>query len=72
MMGNTGTGAHSVAKIVNLRQARKRRERADKARRAAENRAEHGRSKAEQNRDATERERGTRDFEGHMLDKPED
>jgi Domain of unknown function (DUF4169) len=59
-----------MAEIVNLRQARKRKARADKERAAEENRALHGRSKAEKLRDA-EAARKSRDFlEGHRRDRP--
>jgi hypothetical protein len=40
-----------MADIVNLRQVRKQKARADKERAAAENRAIHGRSKAERERE---------------------
>ncbi len=43
-----------MAEIVNLRQARKQKARADKAQQAAENRAKFGRTKGEKSRDATE------------------
>lgn len=42
------------ADIVNLRNARKQKARAEKVDKAAENRTKHGRSKAEKNRDAAE------------------
>jgi hypothetical protein len=53
--------------VVNLRQARKRRDRAEKARQAAENRVRHGRSKAERRREAAEHEHTDRSFEGHKV-----
>ena len=43
-----------TADVVNLREARKRKARADKAGHAAENRAKFGRSKAHKQRDAAE------------------
>ncbi|MDN2566160.1 DUF4169 family protein [Aquibium sp. A9E412] len=57
-----------MAEIVNLRQARKRRARDDKARKAAENRAAHGRSRAERERLAAETERQARHLAGHRRD----
>jgi hypothetical protein len=47
-----------MAEIVNLRQVRKRKLRADKELRAAENRAKFGRTRAEKQRDALEAGRG--------------
>jgi hypothetical protein len=52
------------AEIVNLRKARKVKERADKQRRAAENRVLHGRSKAERERDADVKARVRRELDG--------
>ncbi len=52
------------AEIVNLRKARKVKERADKQRRAAENRALHGRTKAERERDADAKVRVRRELDG--------
>ncbi len=49
-----------VTQVVNLRQARKRKLRAEKERQAAGNRAKFGRSKAEKTRDAAEAERERR------------
>ncbi len=43
-----------MADIINLRQARKERDRADRARQAEENRAKFGRTKAERRRDLAE------------------
>jgi hypothetical protein len=40
--------------IVNLRQARKQKLRADKSRQAAENRVQYGRTKADKNREAAQ------------------
>ena len=50
---------------INLRQARKRRMRADAAESAAANRRQFGRTKAEKAETALERERRERDLEGH-------
>lgn len=57
-----------MAEIVNLRLARKARQRADAATIAAENRARHGRTKAERARDSAEAERLTRTVEGARRD----
>lgn len=65
-----------MAEIVNLRQVRKAKARADKERAAAENRALHGRSKAERERQRlTERQAagfldGHRRAPGDEPDKP--
>lgn len=52
------------AEIVNLRKARKVKERAAKERRAAENRVVHGRSKADRERDADAKARVRRELDG--------
>ncbi|ACI50071.1 conserved hypothetical protein [Gluconacetobacter diazotrophicus PA1 5] len=57
-----------MAEIVNLRQARKRKARADKARDAAENRALHGRTLSERARRKQEAERAARTLDGARLD----
>jgi len=54
-----------MAEIVNLRTARKRRDRAEKARKADENRALHGRTKGQKTTEATERERALARLDGH-------
>ncbi|MBB2204536.1 DUF4169 family protein [Gluconacetobacter takamatsuzukensis] len=56
-----------MAEIVNLRQARKRRARADQAAVAAANRALHGRTAAERDRDRQEAERARRTLDGAQL-----
>ena len=53
--------------VVNLRMARKRQARADKAADAAANRARHGRSGAEKQRDRLQDEALTRHLDGHRL-----
>ena len=53
-----------MAEIVNLRLARKARERAAAAETAARNRARHGRTKGERARDAAEANRLARTVEG--------
>jgi hypothetical protein len=54
-----------LADIVNLRQVRKNKARADKERTAEQNRALHGRSKAEKTRDRLAAEQAARFVEGH-------
>ncbi|WP_274628378.1 DUF4169 family protein [Arvimicrobium flavum] len=61
-----------MAEIVNLRQARKRKERADRDRVAAENRALHGRSKAERQRDEVAAARAAADLDGHQRERRDD
>lgn len=62
--GRQGGLRWRMAEVINLRLARKSRQRADAAARAAENRARHGRSKGERARDETEAERLARRIEG--------
>ncbi len=57
-----------MSEIVNLRQAKKRRARAEKEAKAAANRTQFGRSKAERKKTATERARDKRDLDGKKLD----
>jgi hypothetical protein len=56
-----------MAEIVNLRQARKHKQRVDKDRQAAENRAKFGRTKGEKQRAVTESERGRRQLDQAKL-----
>jgi hypothetical protein len=58
--------------VINLRQARKARARAEKEAQAQENRARFGRTGAEKRRDADTVERGDRRHEGHRIDGPAD
>jgi len=51
--------------VINLRDARKRRERAAKDAKAAANRSRFGRTRAERTRQETERERDVRGLDGH-------
>lgn len=60
-----------MAKIVNLRQARKKRQRAEKERQAEENRRRFGRSKGEAQQESSERAKEDRDWRGHEIE-PED
>lgn len=57
-----------MSDIVNLRQARKARDRAAEKRRADENAARHGRTKAERLREAAEAERVRRALESHRFE----
>ncbi|MHC5652716.1 DUF4169 family protein [Stappia sp. ICDLI1TA098] len=52
--------------IVNLRQARKARARAERETKAAENRVLFGRTKAEKRQEALEGDRRERHVEGHL------
>ncbi len=61
----------AMTEIINLRQARKRRERAEKERRAAENRRRFGRKKTEVRQEDSERDNAERDWRGHEID-PDD
>ena len=58
----------AMAEIINLREARKRKNRADKEARAAQKRAQHGRTGAETKRTAKERERSKKLLDGNKLD----
>lgn len=53
-----------MAEVVNLRMARKRKERAEAEAKAASNRALHGQTKAEKNRQRAEQARLDRTVEG--------
>jgi hypothetical protein len=57
-----------MGEVINLRQARKARARADKEAQAQENRARFGRTGAEKRRDADTAERDDRRHEGHRID----
>jgi hypothetical protein len=57
-----------VGDVVNLRRARKARERAEQDLRADANRRRFGRTKAERDQTETERSRAARDHEGKKLD----
>lgn len=59
-----------MAEIVNLRRARKARDRAADEARAAGNRAKFGRPKADRDRMAAEAERAAARLEGHRRDEP--
>lgn len=57
-----------MAEIINLRKARKQRERAAKEAEAATNRAAHGRTKADKSLSAAREEKAQRDLAGHKRD----
>ena len=57
-----------MVEIVNLRQARKRRERAERQRTGDENRARFGRSRAEAHREAAQRALDEARLGGHRRD----
>jgi hypothetical protein len=61
-----------AADIVNLRQARKARQRQDKERQAAANRARFGRSKGERLGEQAEQQRRDRELAGKRLEEPEE
>ncbi|MFZ1682386.1 MAG: DUF4169 family protein [Rhizobiaceae bacterium] len=54
-----------MAEIVNLRTARKRRDRAERERVAGENRALHGRTRSERVIEAARRDTEARQLDGH-------
>ena len=58
--------------VVNLRQVRKQKARAEKERQAGENRALHGRSKAEKSRDQLIADKAETFVSGHRRERPED
>ena len=60
-----------MADVVNLRQARKRKERADKEQQAAENRAKHGRTKGEKARGTADAARARRQLDQARLTEDE-
>ena len=60
-----------MADIINLRQARKHKRRADKEQQAAENRAKHGRTKGEKQREAADADRVRRHLDQSKLRKDE-
>ena len=58
-----------TGKVVNLRQARKRRDRAEKARAGDENAARFGVSKTEHEAREKEADRASRDLDGHERER---
>lgn len=61
-----------MGEVINLRQARKKRERAAKDAKAAENRASHGLTKSEYMRQKIERELEERRLQGAKKDEAEE
>lgn len=57
--------------IVNLRMARKRRQRAEREVEAAENRAKHGRTKVERRFEDARRDAADRGHDGHRIGEDE-
>lgn len=57
-----------MAEIVNLRQARKRKARADKERTAEQNRLDYGRTKSERDQQRLAGDRADRALDGHRLE----
>ena len=62
------TKSCGMAKVVNLRMARKRAARTEQARNAAENRITHGVSKAGRDRAESDRESNLRFLDQHKID----
>ncbi len=61
-----------MAEIVNLRRARKARERAERERQADENRARFGQAKAEKDLEAARRDKARRELDGKRIETPEE
>lgn len=61
-----------MANIINLRQARKLKARADDERKARENREVFGRSKSDKERQALERAASARLLDGSKRDRPDE
>lgn len=59
-----------MADVINLRLARKARDRAAAAAKASENRAFHGQTSAERRQREAEAERAARELDAHRRDKP--
>ena len=59
-----------MAEIINLRNVRKQKARAEKDAKAGENRALFGRTKAEKLKQAAEKTQAERHIEGHKKDEP--
>ena len=57
-----------TGKIINLRQARKQKQRADKETKAQENRAKFGRTGAQKNEDKVVKLKADKHLDGHKLD----
>lgn len=61
-----------MAEIINLRQARKQKARAEAEKTAAQNRIAFGRTKAERKLTEAERDKAARYVDGHKLDRRDD
>ncbi|MFA7430460.1 MAG: DUF4169 family protein [Rhodospirillaceae bacterium] len=61
-----------MGEVINLREVRKRRDRAAREAEAAANRARFGRTKVDKRKDADEVERARRDLDGKRLDEEPD
>ena len=61
-----------MAELINLRQARKNRARADKEKTAEQNRARFGRTKAEKHEERNRRDMLDRHLDGHQRDGSEE
>lgn len=61
-----------TGEVVNLRQARKRKNRAEKEAKAEENRVAFGRTKAEKQASRTAIEKLHKSVDGHLLDRGDD
>jgi hypothetical protein len=61
-----------MGEVVNLRQARKRRDRAQRETEAEANRVKHGMSKAEKTLTCARREQDARKLDGHRLEPGDD
>ena len=59
------------ANVINLRQVRKQRERADRRKQADENREKHGRTRAEREQAVRDAAAKARRLDGHWLDQPD-
>ena len=57
-----------TAKIINLKQVRKQRQRDEKEKSAAAAREKHGRNKAEKQRDKLTDQKATSHLDGHKID----
>lgn len=65
-------GMRTMSNVINLRQARKNRARADKSRMSDENRARFGRTKAQRQADAEEEQRRNNILNGARLDRQDE
>lgn len=61
-----------MAEIINLRQARKQKARAEAGKTAEQNRISFGRTKAERKLTEAERDKAARHIDGHKLDRDDE